>query len=152
MRFRLFPSTVWIGSEFGFYCAQGADEIFGETFLVKNQSGPGSVWFGYGLGVERFDRFRFSVPAVPLQKGFSVFQYIFKGKDGSGSGFGYWKTVPAVPVPLSVSGKTVLTVPVSRSATFTQAPRSCGRLSVSGRRLSDGVRELCIAQCLSSNG
>ena len=37
---------------------------------LKNQSGPGSVRFGYGLGVERFDRFRFSVPAVPLQKGF----------------------------------------------------------------------------------
>ena len=78
---------------------------------AKKQSGPGSVRFGYGLGVERFDRFRFSVPAVPLQKGFSVFQYILKGKDGSGSGFGSWKTVP-VPVPLSVSGKTVLTVPV----------------------------------------
>ena len=37
------------------------------------------VRFGYGLGVERFERFRFSVPAVP--------------------------------VPLSVSEKTVPTVP-----------------------------------------
>ena len=32
------------------------------------QVGPGSVRFGYGSGVERFERFRFSVPAVPLQK------------------------------------------------------------------------------------
>ena len=28
------------------------------------------VRFGYGLGVEGFERFRFSVLAVPLQKGF----------------------------------------------------------------------------------
>ena len=54
--------------------------------------------------MERFERFRFSVPAVPLQKGFSVLQYTFTGKDGSG--FGSWKTVPAVPAPLSVLGKT----------------------------------------------
>ena len=36
-----------------------------------------------------------------------MFQQSSTGKDGSGSGFGSWKTVPAVPVPLSVSGKTV---------------------------------------------
>ena len=63
------------------------------------------VRFGYGSGVEWFERFRFSVPAVPLQQRFSLFQYSLTGKDGSGSGFGSWKTVPAVPVPLSVSGK-----------------------------------------------
>ena len=39
-----------------------------------------------------------------------MFQYSLTGKDGSG--FGSWKTVLAVPVPLSVSGKTVPTVPV----------------------------------------
>ena len=55
------------------------------------QSGPGSVRFGYGLGVERFDRFRFSVPAVPLKKGFSVFQYNLKER--------------TVPVPVPVPGK-----------------------------------------------
>ena len=49
-----------------------------------------------------------------------MFQYIFKGKDGSG--FGSWKTVPAVPVPLSVSGKTVLTVPVSGSGLVSEPP------------------------------
>ena len=45
----------------------------------QNQGGPGSpgsVRFGYGLGMERFERFRFSVPAVPLRRVFfSVFQY-----------------------------------------------------------------------------
>ena len=48
---------------------------------------------------------------------FSVFQFNLTGKDGFGSGFGLgsWKTVLAVPVPLSVSGKTVSTVPVSGS-------------------------------------
>ena len=35
---------------------------------MGKEGGPGSVPFGYGLGVERFERFRFSVPAVPLQK------------------------------------------------------------------------------------
>ena len=35
-----------------------------------------------------------------------MFQYSLTGKDGAGSGFGSWKTVPAAPVPLSVSGKT----------------------------------------------
>ena len=39
------------------------------------QCGPGSVWFGHGFGVERFEWFRFSVPAVPLGKVGSVFQY-----------------------------------------------------------------------------
>ena len=38
--------------------------------LPKKQGGLGSVRFGYGSGVERFERFRFSVPAVPLQNGF----------------------------------------------------------------------------------
>ena len=57
------------------------------------QGGPGSVRFGYGLGVERFKRFWFSFPAVPLQIVFfcSVFQHRLTGKDGSGSGFGSWK-------------------------------------------------------------
>ena len=76
------------------------------------------VRFGYGLGMERFDRFRFSVPAVPLQKGFFCVSVQFKGKDGSG--FGSWKTVPAVPVPLS--GKTVLTVPVPGSGSIPEPP------------------------------
>ena len=44
-----------------------------------------------------------------------MFQYSLTGKDGSGSGFGSWKTVPAVPVPLSVLGKMVPTVQVSGS-------------------------------------
>ena len=75
------------------------------------------VRFGYGSGVHRFERFRFSVPAVPLQKGGSLFQYSLTGKDGSGSdfgflesgsggsgsAFGFGKTVPTVPVPGSGS-------------------------------------------------
>ena len=160
------------------------------------------VRFGYGLGMERFKRFRFSVPAVPLQKrfvpcpsfpcfffwkrqgkppkkqGFFIpteplkipgkegknarknkeflageknkeFQKTRKGRTGRfffvsvqsnrkgrfGSGFGSWKTVrrfrfrfrflensSAVPVPLSVSGKTVPTVPVSGSGSVPEPP------------------------------
>ena len=88
------------------------------------QSGPGSVRFGYGFGGGK-------VRSVPVfgsggsstKRVFLCFS-TFKGKDGSGfgswkmvggSGFGSWKTVPAVPVPLSVSGLTVLTVPASGS-------------------------------------
>ena len=63
--------------------------------------------------MEGFERFRFSVLTVPLQKGVSVVQYSSTGRAGSGSGFGSWKTVPAVPVPVLISGKTVPTVPVS---------------------------------------
>ena len=72
-----------------------------DLWVQKNQGGTGSVRFGCGLGVERFERFRFSVPAVPLQKGFLRFQYSLTGKDGSGSWkngsggsgstFGFWK-------------------------------------------------------------
>ena len=51
-----------------------------------------------------------------------MFQYSLTRKDGSGSGFGSWKTVPAVPVPLSVSGKTVPTVPVSGSSSVPEPP------------------------------
>ena len=49
-----------------------------------------------------------------------MFQYILKGKDGSG--FGSWKTVPAVPVPLSFSAKTVPTVPVPGSGSVLSHP------------------------------
>ena len=70
--------------------------------------------------MEPCKRFRFSVLAVPLQKGVSVLQHSLTGKEGSG--FGSWKTVPAVPVPLSVSGKTVPTVPVSGSGSVPEPP------------------------------
>ena len=72
--------------------------------FAQNREAPVQLRFGDG-----------TVQAVPVfgsggSSGFSVFQYSLSGKDGSG--FGSWKTVPAVPVPLSVSGKTVPTVPV----------------------------------------
>ena len=70
-------------------------------------------WNGSSGSGSRFRRFL-------CKKGFSVFQYSFTGKDGSG--FGSWKTVPAVPVPLSVSGKTVPTVPVSSSGSVPEPP------------------------------
>ena len=72
----------------------------------------GSVRLRFGDGtVQAVPGFRFW--RFLCKKGFSVFQYSLTGKDGSG--FGSWKTVPAVPVPLSVSGKTAPTVPVSGS-------------------------------------
>ena len=85
------------------------------------QGGPGSVRLRFGGGTVR---------AVPVfgsggssaKKQFSVFQYSLTGKDGSGSGFGSWKTVLAVPVPLSVSGKTVPTVPVPGSGSVPEPP------------------------------
>ena len=85
------------------------------TSLFSQDSRLGKTgWprFGYGLGVQRFERFRFSVPAVPLQTALSVLQYSLTAKDGSGAGFGSWKAVPAVQVPLAVSGKTVPAAPV----------------------------------------
>ena len=49
-----------------------------------------------------------------------MFQYSFTEEDGSG--FGSWKTVPAVPVPRSVPAKTVPTVPVSGSGSVRGPP------------------------------
>ena len=46
----------------------------------------------------------------------------FSREDGSGSGFGSWKTVPAVPVPRSVPGKTVPAVPVPVPVRFLGRP------------------------------
>ena len=89
---------------------------------VLKQGGPGSVRFDYGLGMERLERFRFSVPAVPLRRGFFCVSAQFQREDGSSSGFGSWKTVPAVPVPRSVPGKTVPTVPVSGSGSVPGPP------------------------------
>ena len=43
-------------------------------------------------------------------------------KREDGSSFGSWKTVPAVPVPRSVPGKTVPTVPVSGSGSVPGPP------------------------------
>ena len=55
--------------------------------------------------MERFERFRFSVPVVPLGRGFLCVSVQFHREDGSDSGFGSWKTVPAVLVPRSVPAK-----------------------------------------------
>ena len=71
------------------------------------------VRFGYGWGMERFERFRFSVLPVPLSRGFLCVSVQFH-RD-SGSGFGSWKTVPAVPVLRSVPAKTVPAVSGSGS-------------------------------------
>ena len=88
----------------------------------KVQGGPGSVRFGSGLGRERFKRFRVFGSGGSSAKRFFCVQYSLTGKNGSGSGFGSWRTVPTVPVPLSVSGKTVPTVPVSGSGSVPEPP------------------------------
>ena len=53
--------------------------LFPTCFLT--QGGPGSVRCGYGLGRERFKRFRFSVLAVPLQKRFFCVSVQFNRKE-----------------------------------------------------------------------
>ena len=58
-----------------------------------------------------------------------MFQYSFTetlSEDGSGSDFGSWKTVPAVPVRRLVPAKTVSTVPVSGSGSVPGPPCSSG--------------------------
>ena len=71
------------------------------------QGGPSSVtvcaWDGPSSG--------FSVPTALFWKGFFSFVTVLTEREGSG--FGSW--VPKVPVPLSVSGKMVPTVPVNGS-------------------------------------
>ena len=83
------------------------------------------------------------VRAVPVfgsggssaKRGFAAFQHSLAGRDGSGFGFGSWKTVPAVPVPLSVSGKTVPTVPVSGSGLVPELPCDGKSLSIAKNHL-----------------
>ena len=53
---------------------------------------------------------------------FVYFSTVSQREGGSGSGFGSWKTVPAVPVPRSVPAKTVPTVPVSGSGSVPGPP------------------------------
>ena len=48
-----------------------------------------------------------------------MFQHSLPRKHGSGSSFGSWT---AVPVPLSVSGRTVPTVPVPGSGSVPESP------------------------------
>ena len=81
----------------------------------------GSVRLRFGGGTVRAVP-GFGSDGSSAKKGFSVFQHSLTGKDGSGSSFGSWKTVPAVPVPLSVSGKTVPTVPVPGSGSVPESP------------------------------
>ena len=77
--------------------------------------------FGCSLGVERSERFRFSVPAVPLWKGVHLFfNTVLTGTVPVPVPVGSRKT--AVPVPRSVPGKTVPTVPFSGSGSVPEPP------------------------------
>ena len=58
---------------------------FDDAMVTKSRVAP--VRFGYGLGVERFERFR----VFSRSGGSSTKQYSLTGKDGSGSGFGSWR-------------------------------------------------------------
>ena len=80
-----------------------------------------------------------TVRAVPVfgsggssKEGFLCVSAQFHREDGSGSGFGSWKTVPAVPVPRSVPAKTVPTVPVSGSGSVPAPPCSKCYFKISG--------------------
>ena len=93
---------------FSSHCCREAPVRFGSV----------TVWEGNGSSGSGFRFWRFL-----CKKGFSVFQYSLTGKNGSG--FGSWKTVLAVPVPLSVSGKTVPTVPFCGSGSVPEPPCCC---------------------------
>ena len=90
-----------------------------------------SVWSELPLGTELFHTFFFRMAPVRFGYGslppnltvravvvfssnassgkgaFCAFQHSLRGWHSSGSGFSSWKTVPTVPVPTSVPGKTV---------------------------------------------
>ena len=78
----------------------------------------GSVQLRFGDGTVR------AVPAFgsggSFKDGVLCVSAQFHREDGSG--FGSWKTVPAVPVPRSVPAKTVPTVPVSGSGSVPGPP------------------------------
>ena len=86
------------------------DDLFLNEPIISELLNPG--WPRFGSVRLRFGDG--TVRAVPVfgsggsskAGGFCVFQYSSRERDGSDSGFGSWKTVPAVPVPCSVSEKT----------------------------------------------
>ena len=80
------------------------------------------VRFGYGSGVKRFERLRFSVPAVPLQKRFFCVSAQFDRKGRFWFRFRFLENGSGGSVPLSVSGKTVPTVPVPGSGSVPESP------------------------------
>ena len=80
--------------------------------------GSVTVWGWNGSSGSGF-RFRFGSSKEGV---FFCVSVQFNREDGSGSGFGSWNTVPAVPVPRSVPGKTVPMVPVSGSGSVPVPP------------------------------
>ena len=85
--------------------------------MPKTREAP--VRFGYGLGLERLAVRVFGSGGSSAE----VFSSVSKSlTESGGSGFGSRKTVPAVPVPLSVPGKTVPAVPVSGSGSVPEPP------------------------------
>ena len=79
--------------------------------------GSVTVWGWNGSSGSGFRFWRFLCRGLSL-----VFQWGLTESSGSGSGFGSRKTVPAVPVPLSVPGQAVLAVPVSGSGSVPEPP------------------------------
>ena len=91
-------------------CSGGCSrECSGKLGVLQGALAPESAQCGASTGW-----FRFSVPAVPLQKGFFCVSVHFLQERTV--------PVPAVPVPLSVSGQTLLTVPVSGSGSVPEPP------------------------------
>ena len=80
----------------------GCTSNFGARLSVSNNYRVATVRFGYGSCMEWFERFRLSVPTVPLGKGLlgtSVefsrtarfwFRFLKNDSGGSGSSFGFW--------------------------------------------------------------
>ena len=97
---------------------QISPDISHQRFSGRARFGSVTVWEWNGSSGPGFRFWRF----LCKKKVFLCFSTVLKGKNGSSSGFGSWQTVPAVPVPLSVSGKTVPTVPVSGSGSVPEPP------------------------------
>ena len=112
MRFLDFPGDLWTLQKTG-------RPRFGSVTVCGWDGSSGSDF--------RFRQFL-------CKKGFAVFQYRLTGKDGSGSGFGSWKTVPAVPVPLSASGKNGSDGSGSGSGSVPEPPSEKGDKAEKGRK------------------
>ena len=94
------------------------------------------LWNGSSGSGFRFRRFLY-------KKGFSVFQYSLPGKDGSSSGFGSWKTVPAVPLEFGFgkngsdgSGSRFLSHPVKFIAIRIRSETYCKPKALSKKQKS----------------
>ena len=119
--YKMFRNHFWLGCWYVIGTCHAHDFrlhllLFSCQYIAPQlQGGPGSVRLRLRFGDGTVRAVAVFGSGSSSKKGVLCVSVQLSREDGSGSVFGSLKTVPAVPVPRSVPGKKVPTVPVSRS-------------------------------------